>query len=312
MGGLDSVLYDLSLLTFLKEFDIICLLETFYVTDSFPNILPNYKRFFSPAKKLSNHGRASGGLYVFVKNYIKVVEIDIYKEIDFTLVLELKTPDKDILFISTYIPPQGSTYYKDLSLSNGIVLFENFLLNLKLRYKNHSIILCGDFNSRCGNVQPMLENDSFDFYLGNDMVQNHSTCSYFSRSSEDKHINTFGKSFTDMCSTLELYIMNGTDVNTNSGSFTYIHPQGNSVVDYFLLSDDLLCDIDNFIVHERVESLHMPISFSILCNNLDETSSSTKSNDINRYIWNIKKKHRISEELFRLLQYKIKRFNCID
>ena len=132
-----------SLISFLNKFSIICLLETFYVNDTLPDIFPNHKRFFTPAKKISEYGRASGGVYVFVIESLLANEIDICSEIDFTIALELKTSEKNILFISSYIPPYDSNYYNNISLKNGVSILENVLLELKSVYTTHtSFHLC--------------------------------------------------------------------------------------------------------------------------------------------------------------------------
>ena len=276
---------DNSLISFLNKFSIICLLETFYVNDTLPDIFPNHKRFFTPAKKISEYGRASGGVYVFVIESLLANEIDICSEIDFTIALELKTNEKNILFISSYIPPYDSNYYNNISLKNGVSILENVLLELKSVYTTHSLIVCGDFNSRCGNVQPPLVNDSLDFYIDNDLQCRESISSQYCRNSEDTVTNIFGKSFIDMCYCLDLYIVNGTTVNAKSGLYTYIHPQGNSVVDYFLISDDLLVTIDDFIIHEATESLHMPVSISFNFISLPDTLNSIDSTDMYKIIW---------------------------
>ena len=46
-------------------------------------------------------------------------------------------------------------------------------------------------------------------------------------------MNTFGRSLIDMCATLDLTIMNGNCTGDDGGAFTFISPNGNSVVDYF-------------------------------------------------------------------------------
>ena len=114
-------------------------------------------------------------------------------------------------------------------------------------------------------------------------MRDQGTKSNYSRNTEDLFINTFGKTFTDMCQCLDLYIINGTR-NTNSSLYTYIHPQGNSDVGYFLLSSDLLCDIVDFTVHEMIESLHMPISLSVAFNFVVDNYVDVNYIPINRFI----------------------------
>ena len=46
------------------------------------------------------------------------------------------------------------------------------------------------------------------------MFDNTVSNNYYDRTSEDLVINYFGKLFKDMCSCLDLYIVNGTDFST--------------------------------------------------------------------------------------------------
>ena len=70
--GLLSKLYNNSFFKNLEDFYIVCLLETFIDTDVFPDdLLPSFIRYFTPALKLSAHGRWSGGAVVFVKKSLK-------------------------------------------------------------------------------------------------------------------------------------------------------------------------------------------------------------------------------------------------
>ena len=81
--GLLNKTDDESFLYMLYKFDIICLLETFMTKDVLPaNILSQYKRYFTPAKKLSKHGRCSGGVIVFVKHTLKNCVLEIKCKLD--------------------------------------------------------------------------------------------------------------------------------------------------------------------------------------------------------------------------------------
>ena len=101
-----SEIDDVSFISFINSFDIICLLETFMQKDTLPqSILPDFERYFSPAiKLLSKHGRCSGGIYVFVKNTITANQIEITLDIDNIIAIELKNLSRKVIFISTYIP----------------------------------------------------------------------------------------------------------------------------------------------------------------------------------------------------------------
>ena len=80
------------------------------------------------------------------------------------------------------------------------------------------------------------------------------------------------------------------------GKFTFISPHGNSVIDLFMISDDLINIFYDMkmTVHSRVESWHMPISLSItFVNDTDNVghiySDSCTNNIIETIVWNVEK-----------------------
>ena len=92
----------------------------------------------------------------------------------------------------------------------------------------------------------------------------------FERLSTDKTTNTFGTLLLDICTACKCSILNGLVDFDFDGSFTFVTQNGSSVIDYFVLSNDLccrqlLCSLD---VESRIESSHMPVTltFGKLCN----------------------------------------------
>ena len=100
---------------------------------------------------------------------------------------------RDILFVSVYIPPTGSTFYDNKDGSDGIVLLQQALLEI-LVDNDGDIILCGDLNSRTGLFN-VLHNTDF---------QDMSTSIFDEiRFSKDTKINAFGRSLLSLCSALD-------------------------------------------------------------------------------------------------------------
>ena len=93
VDGLMSKVYDPCFLSFLKEFDIICLLETFvYDYDLLPvHIFSPFTIYFCPALKLTRHGRCSGGVLILVKNTINTFITKIQSNIDNVITLKINT-----------------------------------------------------------------------------------------------------------------------------------------------------------------------------------------------------------------------------
>ena len=84
------------------------------------------------------------------------------------------------------------------------------------------------------------------------------------RKSKDKGTNQFGKTLIDFGSTFHCMPLNGKHSSDLQGQFTFISQQGNSCVDYFVVSADFVSKTDMYFeVGSRVESSHMPIHLSI-------------------------------------------------
>ena len=83
-----------------------------------------------------------------------------------------------------------------------------------------------------------------------------------------------------MCAALKFIVLNGFSFGDTDGAYTLTSPNGDSVINYYLVSDDL-----NMTVHSRFESWYMPIS-PIL-----EISKNVNLNNITavsyvKFIWN--------------------------
>ena len=86
------------------------------------------------------------------------------------------------------------------------------------------------------------------------------------RRSQDTVINNYGKLLLNLCTAFNLSVLNGMCYGDLQGRYTYISDSGSSVNDYFLMSGDLynmLCDLCELRVSDRIESDHMPVEFCI-------------------------------------------------
>ena len=81
------------------------------------------------------------------------------------------------------------------------------------------VLLAGDLNSRVSDVSQDVcdQDDVFHLNVNVDCIR---------RCSEDKSWNRYGKMLLNMCTTLELCILNGVCADDQQGHFTYISETG--------------------------------------------------------------------------------------
>ena len=291
IDGLSTAkLNDNDFLCFIDRYDIISIQETFMLTNDIPsNIFSSFMSpFFSPATKLDEMGRCSGGVIVLVKktliNYVSVIQ----HELPNCVILKFSDiSHKDLLCIFPYVPCESSPFYNNLLVKNGVTMLESCIHELYTKNPNCSFMIMGDLNGRLSNTQPINECN-----IANKYTDNINSVSFFMddtpvycRKSEDIITSTFGRSLIEMCITFEFIILNGCCKGDNNGSFTYIAPNGNSVIDYCIVSEDLLLNDLYMHVHSRVESKHMPISLTMkISRNINLCHDHVYS--FKKFVWN--------------------------
>ena len=107
---------------------------------------------------------------------------------------------------------------------------------------------------RTGDEQPKLE-EMVNYMPGS--VNDIDAC--LGRRSKDRMINKFGKSLRNMCFMLDCIIVNVFCNSDVDGEFTYVSPHGSSVIDYFLISEDLFSAHCELHVANRVDSWHLSL-----------------------------------------------------
>ena len=289
--GLGSKLYDKEFVSFINSFNFICLVETFLMGEIPFNIFSYYKAFYSPAVKLSARGRPSGGVCCLIRKevlpFVKQIKVDTGNVLMFILDKSLFDLPKDVLYVCSYVPPEGSGYYRHQGLENdGISVLENCLVDNVLIDNDVFVLLSGDLNARTSDIsQPItLENEFFD-HLHTDEI-----C----RKSQDSVFNNFGKTLLHMCTSLNLSILNGVCHGDPEGHYTYICDAGCSVVDYFLMSNTLFALLFDKIEMKIGDSLyckHMPISLSVIFPKENDCipENNDKEYSIEKFIWNDEK-----------------------
>ena len=245
---------------YIQSYYIIALGETWQLNE-IEGVCDSHVVYSLPAEKQSKYGRAMGGMSVYihrdVSKYITRINTDC--KIGICLKMnKLVCGDMDTIIMFAYLPPVNSPFYANKNFK-GIELLEHEITLLEGHLPNRNFIIMGDLNSRVGekvvncntnaNI-PELEQVN-DFFRSPISEQ---------RCSQDKVINTFGKDLIELCQVQSLSILNGVvGKDSNTGNYTFLSTNGNSVIDLGICSTKSLHIIDNFEVGLRCESSHMPI-----------------------------------------------------
>ena len=218
--------------------------------------------------------RKSGGLGIFIKNeilpYVEIVDVDS----EFLMVLKIKNnictrnEDSNIILAFVYLPPEGSDY----SSNDSMTEIERELL--PIIENNKYFYFMGDCNARTGtspefNIfdinqhtadQLGIDDDVINYLNNTHELNNHDIPQF--RNSMDKVKNNFGNKLLELCKNNNLYICNGRFENDSTCAFTCTR---GSVIDYLISNIDGFIMLNSFIVHKfspLLSDVHCAISFT--------------------------------------------------
>ena len=173
----------------------MCLTETFLDSSfDYSDIFLDYVKFHAPGKKISHHGRNSGGVLLLVRKVLEKCVKEIKMDCDNTIAIQINKDvfdlDKDVILIACYVPPEKSPSYDDKLLKDGILTLEETLLQ-RFEKNELNLMIIGDMNARTGHEQADLE--VMSNYL-DDVEYDCMDDEICERSSKDEVINNFGRS----------------------------------------------------------------------------------------------------------------------
>ena len=261
IDGLLAKIPDTDFMHYIRRFDICSLVETFtHVALDFSTSFGDFLVMHSPGVKLSTQGRLSGGVVVLIKNCFANQINRLAATGDNIIAFKILTTNT--IVICTYIPPFDSPYYSNKDTPSSWSLIEDLILNIQEKHPQAVILLCGDLNARIGKWD--LHTDEEDFFRTEQELGKSCACNVTSsRQSQDDKTNSFGRILKNLCRIHHISLLNGCTKGDKTGQFTYISPQGNSVIDYGLvIAQQMPYNID-LVVGSRIESNHMPIEINI-------------------------------------------------
>ena len=258
------------------------------------------------SEKKAGTKRNSGGLIVYIRSELFDNNTFLKCENDDIIWLKLKDnviSNKPTYICLCYVLPAGTT--RNSMVDNSV--FDR-LLDTVVEYESiqpeSSFIICGDMNARTREMPDYVIDDTqqhiplpVDYVLDDEIPP---------RVSQDKNgSNSNGQQLLDFCKQTSLRIANGRcGTDSSVGDFTCTTSRGQSVVDYVLVSRDLLKMVETFEVGDpNILSDHSLISFSLRTESYTDfvnQNNATRNMDgfaDYRYVWDAGKVDDFKERL---------------
>ena len=240
------------------------------------------------AVKNKKFGRPSCGVAVYYKNKLEQVFERIMVTFQFGVIFKLPGSLfgklNTVILIALYLPPETSPRYD--GDEKGMELLEDLLLKVRSKYCDCSILILGDLNARTGILQDYIVDDDVEHM--NDIDQWYISSSFNApRKSKDKTVNKFGLALIELCCEFDVHMLNGRHTHDVDGNFTYISTSGCSVIDYIILSSDMMNVVRKFSIEDYDISHHMPLMLTLeIIRNEESIDEEPQLYNYEIYKWN--------------------------
>ena len=286
----------------IENCDIVGIAETHIHADVLNKLsIPGFERINYIIRNANAKGKGSGGIAVFCKLHLTKYVTPVSKgNNDVAWVkIDKSLCGKDVFLGSVYFSPTGtkehiSKQFRDLS--EEIAKFQ----------QKGEVIIQGDFNARTGRERDFVNSHIMDENYNHREAEN---MGVVQRNSEDTTINPRGEELLELCKSLDMVILNGRKVGDLWGKMTSHQHNGSAVVDYVIVSVNLLREVGNFSVGEFSAwvSDHCHLLFEIKSvQNIPKQQEKLsglpgsfrfKEGDLEKYITSLKMEENILEEL---------------
>lgn len=250
----------------LKNHTVICLQETNKEVS-----IPGYRSF----SDLRTNG-TNGGVTTLISNKVahrcSIVKHTATSNRSMNIVvIKLSTAHaRDLYIINVYIPPANSCrkIMSTDSQTNFDILHE---ITSNLAIKGNTVV-CGDLNARIGNSVDFYTADKSDEFI--DLPSSYSSYKQleippctpinYDRNTQDGSTNTHKSLLLEYVHTNNLLILNGRTIGDSLGRYTCLKWNGNSLVDYFMCSEEVLGYVKSLVVGSHtIYSDHNPVILSL-------------------------------------------------
>ena len=247
----------------------------------------------------ANSKRASGGISIYIKDslikYGKDIELVAKRFDDDIIWLHLSTEYFNIIndyhLCLCYNVPAGSTRQVMVGTNIFDRLTEHIVKLKSISDEDCKFLVCGDFNARTDDLQDYVsDDDSRHIYP---LPEDYTADEQLPRNNTDTVVNSNGRYLLDFCKGTGLRIANGrVGQDANIGECTYVGRNGSKLIDYILVSQNMLDMFSSFrVCTPNIFSDLCEIKFSlseiIAPDELQENILKFEDPNVgNKYIWN--------------------------
>lgn len=212
-GDLALKLASPDFVSLIEGYDVVILLETHVLLDEGPlNVPTGYTLISHACKSKSEWNRVGGGVAMLVREGIRFTVSNL--SFSDTIVLDLGWA----WLIGSYIAPASSRWENWTDVQPIMCLWE--VLAIVTSMPGKPCMLLTDINARTASL---------------------ATMGVFRNSADSGGVTTRGRDLLNICKESDLCILNGTAYEQNSpGRYTSFQAQGCAVVDYAIVSEELL------------------------------------------------------------------------
>ncbi len=208
------------LCSIIKNFEICCLIETWHKLTDIQKLHVDGYFFYHSERATTKPGRNSGGLVVYMRNFLKPGICIQQSSSDDSVWLKLDKHffnlQKDCYVGFIYIPPENS---RRKTIPDPLSIFETDLISFS---SIGDIMLFGDFNARVG-----LNEEIPDLSVEKSHATKQSGCFSstvnFTRTSKDEIEKSRGSDLLNLCCALDLILLNGRCIDDLTGKYTSYH-----------------------------------------------------------------------------------------
>ena len=236
------------------------LIETHHVASEIDQLQLSGFKCFNVCRKKNNQGRNSGGIAVYVhETLIKGVQ-KIPSTGSENLLIKLKHNffglQRDLVISFSYCVPENSSY----QIREQLDIYGDLEMKLSGVGQHVDKLCFGDFNARTGIDLDFLDSeDNTDIPIPLDIYET-DCMRHLPRQNLDKITNKYGEYLLSLCKSVPLRICNGRKLGDIFGSYTCYTPNGQSCVDYCLVSPRLYESVQTFSVGQvSTLSDHCPV-----------------------------------------------------